>query len=275
MRKRTWFKTALSSPKKDIALAETEDPGVMSLTVTLLTAYFANNTVPNGDLPTLVAATRQALLGDLPVETPAPVLVIEEVAVIEEIVPEPPKAAPGYKPAVSIEDSLTSPDQILSLIDGKPYKALKRHLSTHGLTPAEYRSRYDLPADYPMVAPSYSAARREVALKLGLGGKRKAEAPSPAPAPAVEAASVSPAVEAVESVVTDTAPAKPARHPRTKAAPVETKPAPGKPKRKSAAKKTPAASEVAAPKPKRSKTVKAAIETPAPADAEVETVAAN
>jgi predicted transcriptional regulator len=58
------------------------------------------------------------------------------------------------------------------MIDGKPYKTLKRHLSGHGLTPEGYRARYNLPASYPMVAPAYSERRREVAMKLGLGHKR-------------------------------------------------------------------------------------------------------
>src|SRR3546814_4284877 len=160
-------------------MAETEDSGVMSLTVTLLSAYFANNTVPGGELPGLVEGTRRALLGDAPVATPVAAPVAEEVApevpvatpVTEEIVPETPVAAHEYKPKVSIEESLAWPDHILSLIDGKPYKTLKRHLAAQGLTPAEYRGRYDLPADYPMVAQGYSAARREVALRRALGGK--------------------------------------------------------------------------------------------------------
>ncbi|MDE8366310.1 MucR family transcriptional regulator, partial [Klebsiella pneumoniae] len=84
---------------------------------------------------------------------------------------------------------------ILSMIDGKQYKTLKRHLSTNGLTPAEYRDRYKLPRDYPMVAPGYSEQRREVAKRLGLG--RKPEAPAvavseseetPAPVETVEKA---------------------------------------------------------------------------------------
>src|SRR3546814_296838 len=145
-------------------MAETEDSGVMSLTVTLLSAYFANNTVPSGELPALVEGTRRALLGDAPVATPVAAPVAEEVApevpvatpVTEEIVPETPVAAQEYKPKVSIEESLAWPDHILSLIDGKPYKTLKRHLAAQGLTPAEYRGRYDLPADYPMVAQGYS-----------------------------------------------------------------------------------------------------------------------
>jgi predicted transcriptional regulator len=89
-----------------------------------------------------------------------------------------------YTPAVSVRKSLASKDHIISMIDGKPYKALRRHLSTHGLTPEEYRNRYNLKPDYPMVAPSYSEARRAMAHKIGLGAKgRKARAESAAPAP--------------------------------------------------------------------------------------------
>src|SRR3546814_2416193 len=129
-------------------MAETEDSGVMSLTVTLLSAYFANNTVPSGELPALVEGTRRALLGDAPVATPVAAPVAEEVApevpvatpVTEEIVPETPVAAQEYKPKVSIEESLAWPDHILSLIDGKPYKTLKRHLAAQGLRSEEHTS---------------------------------------------------------------------------------------------------------------------------------------
>ncbi|MCC2979494.1 MULTISPECIES: MucR family transcriptional regulator [unclassified Sphingomonas] len=79
--------------------------------------------------------------------------------------------APEHKPAVSIRKSLADPDFIVSLIDGKKYRSLRRHLNAHGLTPEDYRQRYGLKPDYPMVAPGYSAARRAVAKKLGLGRK--------------------------------------------------------------------------------------------------------
>ncbi|MCW1432457.1 MucR family transcriptional regulator [Novosphingobium sp. JCM 18896] len=78
---------------------------------------------------------------------------------------------PEYKPAVTVRRSLASKDHLISMIDGKPYKTLKRHLSTHGLTPAEYRERYGLKADYPMVAESYAEMRRGLAKKIGLGRK--------------------------------------------------------------------------------------------------------
>jgi len=76
-----------------------------------------------------------------------------------------------FAPAVTVRRSLASKDHIISMIDGKPYKTLRRHLSANGLTPEEYRRRYNLKPDYPMVAESYSAARRDMARKLGLGRK--------------------------------------------------------------------------------------------------------
>ena len=82
--------------------------------------------------------------------------------------------AEEFTPAVSVRKSLASKDHIISMIDGKPYKTLRRHLSTHGLTPEEYRARYNLKPDYPMVSENYSAARREMAKKIGLGQKGRA-----------------------------------------------------------------------------------------------------
>lgn len=80
-------------------------------------------------------------------------------------------AAQSYEPAVSARKSLASPDHIISLIDGKKYKTLRRHLSTHGLTPEQYRERFNLKTDYPMVAATYSEARRAMAKSIGLGRK--------------------------------------------------------------------------------------------------------
>jgi predicted transcriptional regulator len=76
-------------------------------------------------------------------------------------------------PAVSVRKSLASRDHIISLVDGKPYKSLRRHLSKNGMTPEDYRKRYGLRADYPMVAPAYADHRRELAKKIGLGRKPK------------------------------------------------------------------------------------------------------
>jgi predicted transcriptional regulator len=130
---------------------------VAGLTVQLLSAYLANNTVASGDIAELIRSTKAALT-----EEP------DAIAVS----PEPET----FTPAVSVRKSLASPEHIISLIDGKPYKTLKRHLASRGLTPDEYRSRYGLPASYPMVAPAYAAHRRHVAQKIGLGSRKAAPA---------------------------------------------------------------------------------------------------
>ena len=97
--------------------------------------------------------------------------------------PAPVEVAAEYTPAVSARKSLASKDHIISMIDGKPYKTLRRHLATHGMTPAEYRERYGLKADYPMVAETYSESRRAMAKKIGLGRKPGARVTPAAPAP--------------------------------------------------------------------------------------------
>ena len=85
-----------------------------------------------------------------------------------------------HVPAISLRKSLGSKYHLISMIDGNPYKTLRRHLSTHGLTPQEYRTRYNLKPDYPMVAPAYSEQRRAMAKKIGLGSKGRNAAPAAA-----------------------------------------------------------------------------------------------
>ena len=147
-----------------------------TLTVQLLSAFVSNNSVSSDGLAELIKSTRAALA-----ESPAS--------------NTPEKPAPTFTPAVSVRKSLASADFILSLIDGKPYKTLKRHLTQHGLTPEQYRDRYKLPKSYPMVAPAYSEARRAVAEKLGLGKR-----PAAAAAKADESVARK-AVSAVEAAV--------------------------------------------------------------------------
>ena len=84
---------------------------------------------------------------------------------------QPAEPQAEYTPAVSVRKSLASKDHIISMVDGKPYKTLRRHLAGHGLTPEQYRERYNLRSDYPMVAENYSQARRDMAKKIGLGRK--------------------------------------------------------------------------------------------------------
>lgn len=101
---------------------------------------------------------------------------------------EPQEQAPApveHTPKVSVRKSLASKEHIISMIDGKPYKTLRRHLSSNGLTPEQYRERFNLKADYPMVAENYSTHRREMAKKIGLGrkpGPRADAAPTAEPA---------------------------------------------------------------------------------------------
>ncbi|TAJ79380.1 MAG: MucR family transcriptional regulator [Sphingobium sp.] len=167
-------------------MADTEQPDFTAMTVQLLSAYFSNNQVPAGDIAGIIEATRGALERKAEVEVPA---------------------APEHVPAVSIRKSLGSREHIISMLDGKPYKTLKRHLAVNGLTPAEYRERYNLPKDYPMVAPAYSEQRRTVAQKLGLGRRFGAKAQDAVPVvealPVVEAA---PVVEATPAVSTEAKP---------------------------------------------------------------------
>ncbi|CDO36491.1 MucR family transcriptional regulator [Novosphingobium sp. KN65.2] len=97
-----------------------------------------------------------------------------------------PKASAANTPVVSVEESLADPNVIVSLITGEKFKMLRRHLTKHGLTEAEYRVRFNLPDDYPMVAPAYAKLRREVATKMHASakdagaGSKPAEAPAPA-----------------------------------------------------------------------------------------------
>ena len=76
------------------------------------------------------------------------------------------------EPPVSVKKSITA-NHLISMEDGRPYKSLKRHLTARGITPAQYREKWSLPFDYPMVAPNYSKARSELAKALGLGQKAK------------------------------------------------------------------------------------------------------
>ncbi len=122
----------------------------VELAAEVVAAYISNNPVPKGDLPDLILAVHSSLtrLGREP-----------EVE--------------GKPPAVPIRKSIT-PDYLICLEDGKKFKSLRRHLGALGLTPEQYREKWKLSSDYPMVAPNYAAHRSALARKLGLGQKRKA-----------------------------------------------------------------------------------------------------
>lgn len=127
---------------------------LQSLTAKVVAAYVGNNSVPVHDLPTLINSV-QAAFRNLGEE-------------------KPPQAKAELVPAVAIKKSVT-PEYIVCLEDGKKLKMLKRHLKTvYDMTPDDYRAKWGLPAEYPMVAPNYAKARSEMATKLGLGRKRAA-----------------------------------------------------------------------------------------------------
>lgn len=133
-------------------MSEQESAGrtaTLETTAHIVAAYLEKNRIPVGQIADLIASV-SAQLDRLS----APVA------------PEVTRPVPPINPKKTI-----SPDAIISLEDGKPYKALRRHLHAYGLTPNEYRAKWGLPHDYPMVAPNYSAARSELAKKLGLGRK--------------------------------------------------------------------------------------------------------
>ena len=116
----------------------------------VVAAFVSNNPLPKGELPALIQTIHNALTGlSVGAENAAP--------------KEEPK-----QPAVSIRKSVT-PEYLICLEEGKRFKALKRHLATHGLTPDQYRAKWNLPADYPAVAPNYAAARSALAKAIGLG----------------------------------------------------------------------------------------------------------
>lgn len=125
---------------------------LITLAAEIVEAHVSNNSVAVGDVGTLIEKVYGAL---------------ESLGAPTEVVEEKPKGA------VSIRASI-KPEHLVSMIDGKPYKMLKRHLTLHGYTPQSYREAFNLPSDYPMIAASHSEKRREIAKTLGLGRKRKA-----------------------------------------------------------------------------------------------------
>ena len=128
---------------------------LLNLVADVVAAYVSNNSVDATQLPELIKSVHGVMRNiDAPEAPPAP---------------EKPKGA------VPVRGSIKA-DAILSMIDGKPYKTLKRHIARHGFTPESYREAFGLPRDYPMVAASYSDVRRETAKRLGLGRKRSGNA---------------------------------------------------------------------------------------------------
>lgn len=125
---------------------------LITLTADIVSAHVSNNSVAVSDLPQLIQNVHNAL---------------------SNLGSTPPEPEVKQEPAVSVRASI-KPDYIVCLEDGKKLKMLKRHLMTHyQMTPDEYRQKWNLPADYPMVAPNYAEQRRSLAKKIGLGTKRR------------------------------------------------------------------------------------------------------
>lgn len=159
---------------------ERSSANARDLTVEIVAAYVANNSVRSADMPELISSVYGALTGlGQPAAQPA---------------------AEPLAPPVSIRKSIHT-DYLISMEDGKKYQSLKRHLSGRGLTPAEYRTKWGLPNDYPMVALGYSERRSALAKSYGLGQKRKDAA----------AAERAEAAEAPQAQEPEPAPVKPKR----------------------------------------------------------------
>ena len=139
-------------------MSEENDNELLSLTAEIVAAHVGHNRVAVGELPELIGKVHAALsgLGGAP----------EAIAPAEQ------------KPAVSVRSSI-KPDYIVCLEDGKKLTMLKRYLQTNfGMTPQQYRTKWKLPAEYPMVAPNYAEKRRTLAKAIGLGRKKGPDAPA-------------------------------------------------------------------------------------------------
>jgi predicted transcriptional regulator len=140
-------------------MSQNSSPNYLELTADLVSAYVSHNALPASDLPSLIDAVHTTL---------------RQVSSKAEQPTEKPK------PPVPIRKSIT-PDYLISLEDGKPYRSLTRHLAKRGLTPDAYRRKWGLAPTYPMVAPGYSKRRSELARALGLGQRRRTVEPTPTP----------------------------------------------------------------------------------------------
>ncbi|MBG0792320.1 MucR family transcriptional regulator [Methylocystis sp. H62] len=141
--------------------SNTDQPNITELAAEIVAAFVSRNSLPASELPALILSVDTALRR-LATGTPATAAL--------------PREKPG--PAVSIRKSVT-PDYLICLDDGKQFKSLKRHLRLLGMSPDEYRAKWGLPGDYPMVAANYAAQRSELAKGMGLGHARKKVAPAP------------------------------------------------------------------------------------------------
>lgn len=142
-------------------MSDEQADDLLTMTVDVVAAYVSNNSITTGDLATLIASVHAALGG------------LGEKAASAPVETKP-------QGAVTVRKSLSNPAQIISMIDGKPYAMLTRHVKLHGYTPASYRAAFNLPVDYPLTAPAYSEKRRALAKAIGLGRNKGEPAPAPA-----------------------------------------------------------------------------------------------
>jgi predicted transcriptional regulator len=140
------------------------NPVALATQLTIAWLAHRNSRVAAEDVPAFLRSMHVTITG-LAAGTPA---------ISSEAGDSAAPASDAFTPAVTVRKSLASRDHIISMIDGKPYKTLRRHLSRHGLTPEQYRQRYNLRSDYPIVAEAYSEQRRALAKKIGLGQKGRA-----------------------------------------------------------------------------------------------------
>ena len=142
-----------------------DNANLIDATGIIVTAYVSSHNVPGGDLVSIINVVAKAL---------AATNAERNDGAINRPVPR-----------MAISKTIT-PDALISLEDGRSYRTLKRHLATRGMTPDQYREKWGLPSDYPMVAANYANVRAEMARRMGLGQKRSAPAPLPAPVPIPE-----------------------------------------------------------------------------------------
>jgi predicted transcriptional regulator len=130
-----------------------DEASCIQLTTNIVSAYVSNNTVSSAEIPALISQVYSALMR------------------VSKGAADAAPAAP-LTPAVPVKRSIT-PEYLVCLEDGKKFKSLKRHLRQYRMTPDQYRAKWNLPADYPMVAPNYAAARSQLAKQMGLGQQRR------------------------------------------------------------------------------------------------------
>jgi predicted transcriptional regulator len=169
-------------PQDDL-VQSTERTEVITIATDIVAAYVSNNRVPAAEMPALLSNVHAA------------VVALGKSITAVDAGPEKPTAA-------QIRKSV-KPDALISFIDGKPYKTLKRHLTGNGLTMDEYRERYGLPRDYPSTAASYSEQRSALAKSLGLGQKRRKAAEVAETPPKARKANKTAAADEAEAIALD------------------------------------------------------------------------